>query len=341
MRKIGYIGAASFIVCFGLHAVANGAPLQLKHVAADSAWLGHVDLDAMRESIVVRKAMEEHQFRGGVEMVKHVLGMDLESDLHGMTFYGNELGKHTGVMIVQAKIDRDRLLGMANRFTKPEVMDFRKHKLHRWTHKSRRGAKGRQVAGAFYDDHTLVFASSVDELKRAVDVLDGEAPSLTKSDALAGNIPPGTTMLMRVAGVSEAEGVTEHRLARRTKSFRFVTGEHDGESFYRARATMTDPEIAGQLKEVVEGFRAVGQLHVGDNETGRQLVNDLRVKTQGPTVTVLWKGAAKDVWTMVKTHQKIFEEIKSKRRHHRNRHRDGASGEDHDHDHGDSTEEDF
>lgn len=294
-------------VC-GLVTDASAKPLDLKHVSADARWLGHLDIDAMRESIVVQKMMQQQKHKARMAFVAKMLGINPEKDLHGITFYGNEIGKHTGVMLLHAKADRDRMMSMAKMLSNREVTKYRQHEIHHWMRKSRHGSRNRTVAAAFYGDQWIVFASSVDLLKQAVDVLDGEAPSLRNDSPLAGNIPAGTTMLMRIEGLSDGKLPDKCKLARQTKSFRFVTGEHDGESFYRSRAKMTNEEVSRQVKELVEGVRALGQIHVGENEIGKKLVNDLRVKTEGTTVTVLWKGSANDVWTMIETHKKIFKE---------------------------------
>ena len=314
MRNLRCLAAVSLVVFLGFVVDADAEPLDLKHVSADATWLGHVNIDAMRASIVVQKAMKKHKNSGRKEMVKKMLDMDPDKDLHGMTFYGREIGKHKGVMILHAKVNRDRIMGMAKMFTNHTVTDYQDHKLHSWTHKSRHSSKTHNVAAVFYGEEAIVLASSVDELKQAVDILEGESPSLTADSALAGNIPAGTTMLMRVEGVSGADLPDRCKLAKQTESFRFVTGEHEGESFYRARAKMTNEEVVGQLKEIVEGLLALGQIHVGDNETGRKLVDALRVKAGGTTLTVLWKAPAVDVWAIVDAHRKIFKEKMKKHR---------------------------
>lgn len=314
MRILGSLVAVSVVGLIGFVVEANAAPLDLKHVAADATWLAHVDIDAMRKSIVVQKAMEKHNHAGRKEFVKKMLGMNPDKDLHGMTFYGKEIGKHKGVMILHARMNRDRIMGMARTFTKLTVTDYREHKLHSWTHKSRHSSKTHNVAAVFYGEEAVVLASRVDELKQAVDVLEGKSPSLKPDSPLGGNIPAGTTMLMRVEGVSDADLPDKCKLAKQTKSFRFVTGEHDGESFYRSRAVMTNEEVVGQLKEIVEGLRALGQIHVGNNETGQKLVDGLRIKTEGTKLTVLWSAPAEDVWAIIDAHRKIFEEKMKKHR---------------------------
>lgn len=307
MRLQG-LRVVSFAVLLGMAASAVAAPLDLKHVSADATWLGHVDFDAMRKSIVVQKYMEQYKDSGRLAIAKKMLGMDPEKDLHGMTCYGKEIGKHKGVMILHAKVDRERVMGMAKMLPGYQVADYRDHKLHSWTHKPRHGSESNTVAAAFHGDQWVVLASSVDELKQAVDVLEGKQPSLTGDSPLSGNIPAGTTMLMRLEGVSTAKLPEKCKVAKQTQSFRFVAGEHEGMSFYRARAVMTNETVVGQVREIVEGLKALGQIHVGDNKTGQKLVDALKVKTDGTKLTIAWSAPANDVWTIVDAHKKIFEE---------------------------------
>jgi hypothetical protein len=307
------IQVVSLVVWLGIVVSVEAAPLDLEHVSADASWLGHIDFDAMCESIVVQRALEKHTHPGHAAIVAKMLGMDLEKDLHGMTFYGKQIGKHDGVMILHAKVAPERIIGMAKMLARHTVADYRDHQLHHWSHKSRHTSKTHTVASAFSEER-VVIASSVDDLKQAIDVLEGKSARLSHDSALAGNIPAGTTVLMRVEGVSDADLPDKLKVAKQTKSYRFVAGEHEGESFYRARAKMTNDEVVDQLTEILAGARALGRIHVGDNETGRKLVDALRIKPDGETLTVLWSAPADDVWAIIETHWKIFEEEMRKRR---------------------------
>ena len=107
---IGGLAIGLFSV-WGL-AQLEAAPLDFKQVAGDAKWVGHVDVDAMRESKVVQnayhRAQEKHPHMAmGFEFGSKMLGMDVRSDLHGITVYGKEVGKETGVMLVNAKVDRE------------------------------------------------------------------------------------------------------------------------------------------------------------------------------------------------------------------------------------------
>ena len=97
---------------------AFAGPLNLKQVSDDAKWVGHVDFDALRDSVVVKKAMEKHLAKhknaeAHMKMVQGLIGMDPRKDLHGATFYGMAIGKHKGVMILHANLDKAKIQGWA------------------------------------------------------------------------------------------------------------------------------------------------------------------------------------------------------------------------------------
>ena len=303
---------------------AQAAPLDLKHVAAEAKWLGHVDVDAIRESTVVQKAWKKHlemdkQAEQRLGMLKQFTGLDLTQDIHGLTFYGKAVGKHEGVLVAHVKLDQGRILGMAAKLPGHAEAEHGSLKLHSWTFKVH--GESKTIAAAFLEENRLVIASGVDDLKAALDVISGKSPSLAADGPLGGKIPAGATVLFRATGISEAKLPFRDPVAQQTKSFRFVAGEANGESFFRARGEYTNGDVVDQLKEIVEGARALGRLHNANNPVGNNLINGLKVKADGTKLTILWKASAVDVWTMTDAHLKIFaEHAKKWREHHKGRH---------------------
>lgn len=320
----------ALVLLFGLSGRAPAAPLNLKHVAADATWLAHIDLDAVRSTTIHDKVMakvREHRpdFETQALIVSQMIGMDPTKDLHGMTFYGSELGKPAGVGIVHGKFDVRRLLSLAAGIPNHKSDRHGSTELHIWTIKSHHGSH--TVAVAFKGDEQLVAADSVDRLRAALDVLGGAAPSLPADGPMAGNIPPGTTLLLRVNGIAALDLKCKNPVARQTQSFRFVTGESEGQSFFRARAEMTNPEAATQVAEIIAGARALGLLHLGDDEQGKKLVSAVRVKAEGNSMTLLWSAPADEVWDAAEKLAKQIAERMAKHRHHRH------GDKDHDHEH--------
>lgn len=299
-------------------AVVQAEPLNLKQVSADAGWLGHVDFDALRNSTVVSKMVQRHLERhketeAHLKLLEGLTELNLMTDLHGMTFYGKQLGKHSGVVIFHAKLNKALLQPWADRAPHREVSSYGPHSIQSWAHKDH--GHSHTVSLAWYGDNRIVLASGVDDLKAAIDVLDGKSASLGPDAPLAGNVPPGTTILFRARGISNIE--CKEPLVKQIDSFRWVAGEHNGESFSRWRLETNDAETAGSLKEVTEGLRALLALHYRNNETGKKLVNATRIKLDEKTLTVLWSAPADDVWTITEAHIKIIEAHLAKHREHR------------------------
>jgi hypothetical protein len=92
----------------------SAAPLNPTQVAKDAKWVAHIDADAMRESIVVKKAYEKAMAEckpliQSIPKLHDMFGMDPRKDLHGVTVYGPTPGKPQGVLIVHADVDQAAL----------------------------------------------------------------------------------------------------------------------------------------------------------------------------------------------------------------------------------------
>lgn len=310
--RISVVGMA-LVLALGLDAVAQAAPLDLKQVPADAKWLVSVDVDAMRASTVVqnawKKCLEMHPQAKHMGMVKSFIGMDPCTDLHGITMYGKELGKHTGVMILSAKMDRKPLTKLAERAPDHKMVKHGDYEIHSWTAKHH--GQSKPGAGAFYKDG-IVFASSVEELKAALDLLGGKGSSVSADSPLGGRVLPGTTVLMRVTGVAKAASPGKCPVLKQMESARFAMGEYNGQSFFRAKAVMTNTEVVGLVKAVLDGGRALAVLHTRDDAQGKKMVDALKVTTEEKTLRISWSAPAADVWDMIQKHAKKWAEKRAK-----------------------------
>jgi len=306
MRIVGI----ALAVVLGLAAIGRAEPVDLKQVPADAKWLVHVDVDAMRESVVVQKAyqkcMEMHKEAAQrLDKIHNELGLDLRKDLHGVTVYGKDLDKQHGVLIVHADVDQKRLLEKAPKAPDHKVAQYGSHEIHSWTHK--RGKESHTAFGTLLQPNVLVFAGSEAAIHAALDVLDGKSPGITdEKSPLAGRLPPGATLIVRASAVGPQ---VKCRIFKDADSLRITLGENKGESFYRARLTMKSPEAAEQVKAVVEGFKAMVGLTHGSDAAAMKLVNAVKVTTQDKTVRIAWSAPAEEVWTAI---EKAAKEIRAK-----------------------------
>lgn len=291
-------------------AVATAAPLDLAAVPAKAQWLMHFDMDAARESTVVKRAWERvvkmhPHAEPMLKMGAGMMGMDLQKDLRDVTAWGVDTDKRNGVMIVRAKANREFLERMVEKAPDHETMEHRKYTLHSWTHKGWKGHKGKKVVGAFHRDDVIVFAQGPEQVEAALDVLDGEMPSAVGEGPLAGRVRPGSIIVARAAAVDPD---TKCPVLKQGRSFRVAMGESDGTSFYRARLEMQSDEAADDLEDVIEGMEALARLRFGDDAAVIKLVEGLEMKTQGSTCTVSWDAPADEVWAVMEKMAKHWEQ---------------------------------
>ena len=151
--------------------------MDLKQVSADAKWAAHLDVDALMASKSMQKVREqivkEHpDAESALAMIRTVWRFDPTTDLHGITIYGTQLKKDTGVAIIRAKVDQKFLLDLVK--LTPGLQDRASTASTNCTAWVKDGKKHN---AAFFQPDVIVFGTSVDELKAALDVLDGTKPN--------------------------------------------------------------------------------------------------------------------------------------------------------------------
>ena len=296
-----------------LAAAARAEPLDLKQVAADAKWVVHVDVDAMRHSVVLEKAhqkcLEMHKEAAQhMDKLPGMIGMDPRKDLHGVTVYGKDFDKRKGVLILHADVNQKLLKEKAAKAPDHKVTKSGDYELHSWTMKCKQGTQ--TVTGAWFKPNVMVFGGSQDAVKAALDVLAGNASGITGRDSpLAGRNVPGAMFIARAAALDPK---TRCPILKQAESFRVVLGENEGESFYRARLNMKSTEAVVQIKAITEGFRALVSLSKGMDAEALKLIGGLKVTSEGKTLNISWKAKANDVWAAIEKVAKKMGEHKWK-----------------------------
>ena len=282
-------------------AVATAKPVDPARVPAKAVWMMHFDMDAARESTVMKR-MEARMMKKYPQAEKMLalgagmIGMDVRRDLHDVTVYGLDTDKKNAVMIVHADADRKKLEAMAAKAPGHQTMEHRGYTLHSWMHKGWKGAAGHPVVGAFYKDNVMVFARTKGQVEMALDVLDGKQAGLGADSPLAGRVRPGSILVGRAAAIDPK---TKCPVLKEGKGYRVAMGESEGMSFYRARLDMNSAEAAEQAKSVTEGLVALGSLRFGGEADVMKLVKGVETMTRGDTCMISWDAKADDVWTVM------------------------------------------
>ena len=80
-------------------------------------------------------------------------------------------------------------------------------------------------------------------------------------------------------------------LARQIESIHYAGGESDGEDFDHLKLTMTKPAVVTQLKTVIDGLQAMGQIHFADHPEVLSMINAMKTEASGNLLSIEWKVA--------------------------------------------------
>jgi hypothetical protein len=318
------IWAVSFAVLAGWAVMGQAGPVDFKEIPSDAKWVAHVDVDAMREGTLVGRAYDrvvrEHpQIEDHFGAVERFSGMDPRRDLHSLTFYDTRLVPDKGVLIVRADVDKQRLLEKAEDAPGHKVTEHGEYQIHTWIHDEGK-KRERNVSGTFFTPGVLVFGSSVEDVKKAIDVLAGKKKSLADRESpLAAKVPPGTMFLARVVGLTGAKLPAKSPVLKKIEQVGVALGEHEGQGFLQASLVAENQQTAEEIRTVVEGVRAMVMLQHGEDPDAKALMKGLVLEVSDKEVSVRLQASVDHIWRAaekaeaeVKKHHKEYVDKKRK-----------------------------
>lgn len=313
------LGLAMAVVLV-LGSAVRAEPLAVQQIAADAKWAAHLDADALHASTLFQKARNEFlkqhpEAEMALAVVREVWRFAPRADLHGITLYGAQLKKDTGVALVHAKVDQNLLLERVRLAPNHQASAYGKYQLHTWLH-AEGSRRQRNMTGTFYKPDVIIFGASVDEVKAAIDVLDGKKPNLAdKEPTLASSIPPGTILCTGVSGVCDADLPHKPPVAKKIDSLMFAIGESQGDLFFHGMLKMKETDSAQQVKTILDGALAMASLMHGDDADAMKLIDAVQPTLADKAITVEWHAPVDAVLAQAK---KTFEHWKAhKERRHR------------------------
>ena len=193
-----------------------------------------------------------------------------------------------------------------------KMVSHNKHKIYLWAEKKR--GKERTVHACFHGKRAVVFSQDLTQLMGALDVLDRKSKSLSRKSALAASPTSGTVFLAKAVDLGKMKTPFRSPLVKQVKSLAITAGEKSGNIFWRGQLVVKSPETAGQIKAIVDGFRALIQLRHGSDEDAKKLIDGFKVSAKKGTVTVEMKASSKDVLKMIEKAKKKHQDRKKDRK---------------------------
>jgi hypothetical protein len=306
------------VAAFCLAVPAQAAPPNLKLIAADAKWAVHLDIEALLDSTLAEKAidrwMEEENGEFALKHVKRMFGVDLREDLKSITVYNTGFEEHEAVLLVNAAFDREKLTELAEDLPDHEVEEIGSTEVHTWTDKEH---GDRTVAGAFGGDDLLVIASSTKLMKEALAVIEGDEENLEgQSSSLTRELPEGAIFAAAVAGLSTADIPDKHKLPEGLDEVALAVGENAENTFVAGRIAAKNEETAANIKDLIEGARALVLLVHEVDDDAKEHFRDATIEQAGGVVEFEIRLPSDELWeAMQKAEAEKKAKVKAKHKH--------------------------
>jgi len=344
----------------GLSSQATAESLNAAHVPADAKWVMHVDFDALQETALAGKMREKKSddIEKAEQKFQEKFGVDLREGLNGVTAFGSTFEAHTGTMIVLAEYDMKKVQKEIRSKDKVKstkigghpafVITRSKNDHHEAQHADRgqrdqarnkspredrtndRGRSGPRMGQpetmvvVLVDGKQVILSSSEELADQAVALLNGKTKSLQGADSpLTAKVPQGSVFYgaaTDLQSISQRDGFFP--ILQQHQRITYAVGENNGEAFKDVTLVANSEQVAGQVKNTIDGLMAFAKLWVGNEERLQQVFTHAQVKQDGDTVKAEYRGDADEVLEAMSALKERAEQWEQKQRKERERNRD-------------------
>jgi len=257
----------SAIVTTLISSTVFGGPLNTKVVAGDASWVAHADIDAILTSelgkMFLAAAEEKEGFAKGIEMMKKQVGCDPLNDIRGITVYGPRLGDRDAVVVVDATVAGDKLIDLLKEKESYKSEEYGRHVVHHWTEVKKHSDEAENSYACFYDNKTVVIATGLKRLQAGLDVLDGKADNLAKTNAIESlpEVGKGAFFVLAADKIAFPKGKAPRAaILQRVSAVSVQGGEVDGGMFMSASVLAGSEKDAVNMRKFIQGFLALGEM---------------------------------------------------------------------------------
>lgn len=320
MKHTLQCGLSVGLILLGAATLAVAGPLDPSQVPADAKWLIHIDVEEARSTTFAQETAQEAEVQGMVAWIQERYGIDVGNDLADATLFGLNYEPHTGIVLLDTNYDRDKVIDVINDEPDYKTSSRGDETLHSWTvtnEWAEPGAADRSYTTfAVLQDDRIVMGRSEEQIKKALDVLKGDGKSIKGTDSpLTVDVRDGTFFrgaAVDLGGLRERPGFAS---LPQTNRITVAMGEDAGKFFLNADVVAQNAEVAQQIKNVIEGFRSMFALQVGEqNQDAAELANAVKVQTDDNKVTINWEVESEKLVSVAQEAKQMGAEIRKQRK---------------------------
>jgi hypothetical protein len=273
----------------GFHVPAT--QLQRADVAAGSAWILHVNCDAVRPSAIGKymlAELEKPEAQAKLSVFQNIFSFDLRTQLHGLTLYSAGSTPQDGVLIVYADFDAEKLITLAKAANDSQNSTHNGHAIYNWVDDKKKPHHGDgQRVYAAIQGNRIIFGQREGAVSQALDVLDGSVPNLSSGKAFAQLGVAGDTSFLagaaRKLDLSQAD--PNAAIFRLSKSVRLQVGEVQQHLIGTLTLEANDDEVASSMMAIAQGMVGLMKLQK-DKPEAAKFLQAIALKQDGASIVL-------------------------------------------------------
>ena len=270
---------------------APAAPLRRADVAAEPAFVLHLDCDGLRATAIgqyLLAELDKPEAQGRIAAFQAIFDFDPRQQLHGLTLYGTGKAPEDGVLLAYGDFQAERLITLAKGAKDYQSTTYKQHTIHNWINEHKIGSNGgiARIYAAFPGGHLVIFAQQEGRVAQALDVVDHKAPSLADGTMFPELGAKGSKSFIQAAArkLHIPDFAPNAALLRMTKVGRLEIGEAAGQLKATLSLEAGDEEVSKQMASVGQGLVALLKLQQ-DNPGATKLADALSLKQDGTGVS--------------------------------------------------------
>src|SRR5512141_1230783 len=142
-KRLLLVSAAGLFLTTSLATFAG--PFRRGDVAADPAWVIHVDFDSLRTTTIgqyIQSEMQKPDAQARLAAFQALVNFDLRTQLHGATLYSTGPTPQDGVLIIYADFDPDRLVTLAKAANDSQSTTHKQNTIYNWIDDKKKAKDG-------------------------------------------------------------------------------------------------------------------------------------------------------------------------------------------------------
>ena len=282
-------------------------PLQRADVAADPAWVLHLDCDSLRPTAIgqyLLAEMEKPEAQAKFAAFQTIFNFDPRKQLHGLTLYSAGKAEDDAVALVYADFNSERLAALAKSARDSQSAPHKAHLIYSWIEDGKEPKDGvmPRTYAAIHGSRVVVFARQEKPVANALDVLDNALPNLSAGKVFPQLGAPGGASFIEASArkLEFADSTPTAAIFRVARFMRLDVGETNRTVTARLNIETSDASVAKQTAAVVQGFLALVKLQRNKPEAGK-LAEALSLKQDGASLAATLALPAADVAALLKT----------------------------------------